>query len=134
MLPFSSPKKLITAGLVLALILLGPVPLLPPDLLVTQTQRLLGGETKIAYLIATIGFQGLYYGLVGGLTGVSLTRFGSRRARLLQLALVPLALFALRSLVYLLNSGDFPVGTNSAVAVVSCFLGVAAGVTLLYRR
>ncbi|MFN9751321.1 MAG: hypothetical protein ACK57U_08040, partial [Planctomycetota bacterium] len=88
MLPFRSPKKLVTAGLVLALILLGPVPLLPPDLLVAQTQKLLGGENKIAYLVATIGFQGLYYGLVGGLTGVSLTRFGSRRARLLQLALV----------------------------------------------
>ncbi len=85
-------------------------------------------------MLATIGFQGLYYGLVGGLTGVSLTRFGSRRARLLQLALVPLALFALRSLVYLLNSGDFPVGTNSAVAIIACFLGVAAGVALLYRR
>lgn len=134
MLPFRSPKKLVTAGLVLALILLGPVPLLPPELLVAQTQKLLGGENKIAYLVATIGFQGLYYGLVGGLTGVSLTRFGSRRARLLQLALVPLALFALRSLVYLLNSGDFPVGTNSAVAVVACFFGVAAGVALLYRQ
>ena len=134
MLPLRSPKKLITAGLVLALILLGPVPLLPPDLLVAQTQKLLGGEAKIAYLVATIGFQGLYYGLVGGLTGVSLTRFGSRRARLLQLALVPLALFALRSLVYLLNSGDFPVGTNSAVAVIACFFGVAAGVALLYRQ
>jgi hypothetical protein len=48
--------------------------------------------------------------------------------------LVPLALFALRSLVYLLNSGDFPVGTNSAVAVVACFFGVAAGVALLYRQ
>lgn len=129
-----SPKKLFTAVLVLVLILLGPVPLLPPDLLVKQTQQLLGGEQKIAYLIATIGFQGLYYGLIGGLTGVSLTRFGSRRARLVQLALAPLALFALRSLVYLLNSGDFPVGTNSAVAITACFFGVAAGVALLYRQ
>ncbi len=129
-----SPKKLFTAAIVLALILLGPVPLLPPDLLVKRTQQLLGGEEKIAYLVATIGFQGLYYGLIGGLTGVSLTRFGSRRARLVQLALAPLALFSLRSLVYLLNSGDFPVGTNSAVAITACFFGVAAGVALLYRQ
>jgi hypothetical protein len=129
-----STKKLFTAALVLALILLGPVPLLPPDLLVKRTQQLLGGEEKIAYLVSTIGFQALYYGLIGGLTGVSLTRFGSRRARLVQLALAPLALVALRSLVYLLNSGDFPVGTNSAVAITACFFGVAAGVALLYRQ
>jgi|688.fasta_scaffold200377_2 hypothetical protein len=129
-----SPKKLFTAVLVLVLILLGPVPLLPPELLVKQTQQLLGGEEKIAYLVSTIGFQALYYGLIGGLTGVSLTRFGSRRARLVQLALAPLALVSLRSLVYLLNSGDFPVGTNSAVAITACFFGVAAGVALLYRQ
>lgn len=131
---YYSYKKIIAAISVLVLILLGPVPLLPPGLLVQQTQRLLGGEEKIAYLISTIGFQGLYYGLVGGLTGVSLTRYGSWRARLLQLGLVPLALFALRSLIYLLNAGDFPVGTNSAVAMVAFFFGVAGGVTLLYRQ
>jgi hypothetical protein len=120
-------------AVVLALVLV-PAPLLPPHRLAEVLQPVVGGKWSAAYLVAALGLQALFYSSLGLLSAFAVRRAPTARGRLLQIVLLPLAVFFVALLIRSLKLGHLPVLVNVLAPMAGCSLGVALGLGLLYRR
>ena len=126
--------KVVTAGLLGLALLLVPAPMIPPDWLAQEVQSLLSLDWKPAYFAAAIGLQVLLYTALGVLAALTLNRAPTLGIRLLQIAIAPAIVVGVAFLLRSLKLGHPPMLANALVPILACFLGVALGIGVLYRR
>jgi hypothetical protein len=120
------------AGVVLLGLLVLPAPLLPPHWLTEGIQSSLALGGHATYLAALIALQALVYTVLGAGAALATPRAIGRRARILQLMVVPLLVVTSAVIIRSLRLGHVPVLANAAVPLVACVAG--AGLGLLIRE
>lgn len=131
---FSSfSTKAIAAGIVVLALASVPAPLLPPHRLAQAVQSVVGVNWKMAYLMAAVSTQFVFYGSLGVLAILAVDRAHSTFGRLLQFMVVPCAVVGMAVLIRLIKVGQLPVPTNSIVPIIACMAGVGFGFGLRYR-
>src|SRR5687768_15154874 len=86
----SNAKAKMAAGVVLLALLIVPAPLLPPHRLAEAVLSMFGVGWKAAYLLAAVGLQIGFYGSLGVLAALAVSRAPTLRGQLLQIGVVPL--------------------------------------------
>lgn len=120
------------AGVVLALSIV-PAPLLPPHRLAETVQTLLEVKWPAAYLLASLGLQGIFYCAVGALASVSLAQTIPARPRAVHILVAPFLLVALAFAIRSVKLGHLPMAGNAVLPMLACVFGYALGMCLLHR-
>src|SRR5262245_44537520 len=128
----AKPKQKVAAGIVLVMLLVFPAPLLPPHLLAEAIQSVLGVGWKAAYLAAAIGLRALFYGSLGVIAAFAVDEAITRRERLLQWVVAPLAVVVVATIVRSLKVGHLPNPANVIVPLAACLSGM--GGALMFRQ
>jgi hypothetical protein len=132
MLPNPKVKWVAAGGSVLALLIV-PAPLLPPHRLAQAVQSTTGVGWNAAYLIAAMGLHIGFYGSLGVLASLAVSRTPTLWGRLLQIVVVPLVVVGVALVVRSVKLGHVPMWANAVVPVTACLFGVGLGLGLLYR-
>jgi len=111
-----------------------PAPLLPPHRISEILHFFLGLNWKMAYLVAAIGLQAVFYFSIGVLSAFTVRRASDRRRRLLQILIVPIIIVIAALVIRSVKLGFMPVWVNAAIPMVACVFGVWMGLGLFYGR
>jgi hypothetical protein len=131
-----SPKTLIKLSILatnLAVLIVLPTPLLPPQRLVEFAQSSLGLGGQAAFLLCAIAVQVAIYSVLGLSTTFAVKGTQTFRGRLLQTVALPLVVVSLALTIRSLRAGHAPVWINVAIPVAACMGGVVLGLSVLYR-
>ena len=132
-----SPKtatRISAAIVVLAVLILLPIPLLPPPRLVELIQSSLGIGGGAAYLICAIAVQAQIYFVLGILATFIVNRPRTWKGRVLQTVTLPLVVVGVAFMIRSLRAGQVPIWSNAAIPVAACVGGVILGLSFLYHR
>jgi hypothetical protein len=87
----------------------------------------------VAYLVAAVGLQIGFYGSLGVVATLAVSRAPTRRGRLLQIMVVPLVVVGVAVVIRSVKLGHLPALGNAAIPIAACLFGVGLGLGLLYR-
>lgn len=130
----SNILRIIAAVIVVMALILMPAPLLPPHYLAEKIQFYLVLKWKVAYLVAAIGLQGVFFFSIGALSAFVVRRSQDAKRRILQIFAVPLVIVTVALIIRSAKMGHFPVWVNAAIPIAACTAGVWLGLGLVYRR
>lgn len=120
--------------ILIMVLLLTPAPLLPPHFLAEKIQFFTGLKWKIAYLVAAIGLQVVFFISIGILSAFMVKRSENRRRRSVQVIAVPVIIVFAALIIRSLKMGHFPIWINAVIPMAACIAGVWIGLGLLYKR
>ncbi|HSC54580.1 MAG TPA: hypothetical protein VLC98_13205 [Phnomibacter sp.] len=126
--------KIIALLAILAGLVFSPAPLLPPHFLAEKIQALLHVQWNVAYMLATIGCQTIFYFSIGMLAAFAVQQQASWRKRLSQVFYVPLLVVLISLLIRSLKMGHFPIWINAIIPIAAILVGSWLGLGFLYRR
>src|SRR5688572_8495579 len=125
--------RVVAVAIVILALIFVPSPLLPPHRLAEAVQSILGVGWKVAYLVAAVGLQAVFFGSIGVVSAFAVKRASTPGRRLLQILFVPILVAFIALTIRFIKMGYLPVWINAAIPVAGCLLGVWLGLGLLYR-
>ena len=133
MFPKTITRSLILVASLAVLVML-PIPLLPPQSLVGFAQSSLGLGASSAYLLCAMAVQAMIYCTLGLAAAFVVNRAQTLPGRLLEILALPLVVAGLALTIRSLRARHAPVLANAAVPVAACMAGVILGLSVLYKR
>lgn len=125
--------RVVAAAIVVLALIFVPSPLLPPHRFAEAVQSILGVGWKVAYLVAAVGLQVVFFGSIGVVSAFAVKRASTPRRRFVQILFVPILIAFVALTIRFVKMGYLPVWINAAIPVAACLLGVWLGLGLLYR-